>query len=601
MPGPGSGPGPRGDAMAQKEKASFSSFMKIIRFAKKYYPMIIIATILAIGGSIITIIGPDIISDLTNDIYAGVTTGVMDLDSISKTCINLLILYSVGAVLSYGEQLIMAHVTQSVSKELRTNIDQKINRLPLAYFDGNSTGDILSRVTNDVDLIAQTLGSSIANLVSAITLFVGVVIMMFVSNWILALTTIIASVLGFIVTSILVSHSQKYFDRKQDILGDMNGEIEEMYTNHDVANSYNATEGVIADFNKLNDDMYVANTRSQFLSGCMQPVMSFTGNFSYIAVFAIGIGLIVNNSGSMTFGTIMSFVIYAKLFSQPLSTFAQSLTSIQQASAASKRVFDLLEETELSDESEKTATIENNQGNVVFDHVKFSYVPEKPLIKDFNFEVTSGQKVAIVGPTGAGKTTLVNLLMRFYEINSGNIYIDGVSIQDMKREDVRDQFDMILQDTWLFKGTVRENLVYNKKDVSDEEVEQACKTVGLSHFVNTLEHGYDTVLDENCSLSEGQKQQLTIARAIIKNSPLLILDEATSNVDTRTELKIQKAMDELTKGRTSFVIAHRLSTIKDADVILVVNDGDIIETGTHEELLKKNGFYAELYNSQFAV
>lgn len=495
----------------------------------------------------------------------------------------------------------MADVTQKTSKRLRSDINKKINQLPLSYFDTTTRGDILSRITNDVDTISQTLSSTIANLVNAITLFIGVIIMMFVVNWELALVTIASSIIGFILVFFILTFSQKYFNKRQKNLGDMNGHIEEIYSNHHVVKSYNGESKAIEQFDVINKELYRNNYKSQFLSGLMQPIMNFSGNLSYASIFIVGVFLILNGNSNVGFGTIISFTIYARLFSQPLSTFAQSLTSIQQASAASRRVFEMLEAPNLEDESKKNKKLEEVKGDVEFKNVQFGYHKDNLIIKNFSIELKRGQKVAIVGPTGAGKTTIVNLLMRFYEVTSGDILIDGVSIQEMKREEVHNLFDMILQDTWLFHGSVRENLVYNKENVTNETLDMVCKAVGLQHFIQTLPNGYDTILDDSINISEGQKQQLTIARAMIKDAPLLILDEATSSVDTRTEIVIQNAMDQLTVGRTSFVIAHRLSTIKNADIILVMNKGDIIEQGTHEQLLAKKGFYAELYNSQFEI
>lgn len=592
--------GPRRMTTTANEKGSLKSFKKMIWFCKPYFPAIIIAIIFAVGGAVCSILGPEKISDLMNIISDGVILGI-DMSAFLNICFALLTLYLVSAILSYSQQFIMAVVTQKTSKKLRTSIDEKINRLPLSYFDKTTKGDILSRVTNDVDTISQTLSSSIANLVSAAALFIGVIIKMFSSNWILALTTIGSSLLGFILMALILGKSQKYFNQKQEQLGMMNGQIEEVYTNHNIVKSYNAIDNETEKFSRINHNLYTSNWKSQFLSGLMMPIMNFVGNFGYVMIFVVGVALYVNGNTQVTLGTLMAFVIYSKLFSQPLTTFAQSMTSIQQASAASKRVFDMLEAEEMPDESHKTEHIEVVKGDVEFKHVQFEYIENEPIIKNFSASIKAGQKIAIVGPTGAGKTTIVNLLMRFYDIKSGDITIDGISTRDMKRENVHDLFDMILQDTWLFKGTIRENLIYNKENVSDEELDRACTAVGLHHFISTLPNGYDTVLDDNANLSEGQKQQLTIARAMIKDAPLLILDEATSNVDTRTELVIQDAMDRLTVGRTSFVIAHRLSTIKNADVILVMKKGDIVEMGNHEALLAKNGFYAELYNSQFEV
>lgn len=586
--------------MGTSEKGDMKSFKKMVMYCKPYFPAIVIAILFAVGGAVCTILGPEKISDLMDLIQEGIIFGV-DMSAFIQICIGLVVLYSVSAILSYSQQFIMAVVTQKTSRNLRSDIDKKINKLPLSYFDRTTKGDILSRVTNDVDTISQTLGSSIANLVSATALFVGVIIKMFASNWILALTTIGSSLIGFIFMALILRKSQKYFNQKQEQLGVMNGQIEEVYTNHNIVKSFNAVNNEKERFEEVNKKLYTCNWKSQFLSGLMMPIMTFVGNFGYVMIFVVGVAFIVNGNEQVTLGTLMAFVIYAKLFSQPLSTFAQSMTSIQQASAASKRVFDMLEAEEMSDESHKTAKLTEVVGNVEFKNVHFEYLPNEPIIHDFSASIHAGQKIAIVGPTGAGKTTIVNLLMRFYELKSGDITIDGISTKDMKREDVHDLFDMILQDTWLFKGTIRENLVYNKENVSDAELDKACRAVGLHHFISTLPNGYDTVLDDNANLSEGQKQQLTIARAMVKDAPLLILDEATSNVDTRTELVIQNAMDKLTEGRTSFVIAHRLSTIKNADVILVMRNGDIVEMGNHTELLAKQGFYAELYNSQFEV
>ena len=587
------------DKGAKREKADFKSFGKLLAYCKGYLPAIISAILLAVGGAVCTIIGPDRISDLTNTIKDGLMLGI-DMRAVLDICVGLVIIYGVGAILSYGQQFIMATVTQRATKRLRSDINGKINKLPLNYFDTTTTGDILSRMTNDIDTISQTLSQSTANLVSAIALFIGAVVMMFKTNAVLALTTIGASLLGFVFMAIILKISQKHFDKKQEQLGELDGQIEEVFTQHTTVKAYNAKHSVRRKFAKVNGALAVSDWKSQFLSGMMQPIMMFVGNLSYLLIFVVGISMIINGSKAVDIGTLMAFVIYARLFSQPLGTMAQAMTSIQQASAASRRVFGMLESEEMSDESKKTAHIDNPRGDVTFDGIRFGYLPDKEIIHGFSAELKKGQKVAIVGPTGAGKTTIVNLLMRFYELNAGDIRIDGTSIKDMKRERVHDLFDMILQNTWLFEGTIRENLVYNKQGVTDERLNEVCAAVGLSHYIACLPDGYDTVISESSQISEGQKQQLTIARAMIKDSPLLILDEATSNVDTRTELAIQNAMDKLTEGRTSFVIAHRLSTIKNSDVIMVLKDGDIIEQGNHEQLLQKKGFYAELYNAQFA-
>ena len=580
------------------EKADLGAIKKILIYCKRYLPALIAAIIFAIGGSVATIIGPEKISDLMNEITKGIMTGI-DMDAFEKICFTLVAIYVTGAILSYAQQFITATVTQNTARRLRRDIDTKINRLPLRYFDTTTKGDLLSRVTNDVDTISQTLSSSSANLISSLALFFGVIYKMFRTNAVLATVTIVSSLVGFVFMGLILKKSQVYFNRKQSDLGAMNGHIEEIYTNHNIVRAFGAKNSEHEKFGKINGHLYDSNWKSQFLSGMMMPMMNFVGNLAYALIFIVGVAFIVNGNTAVTLGTIMSFVIYAKLFSQPLSTFAQSMTSIQQASAASKRVFDLLEAQEQEDESRKTAEIKNVRGEVEFRNVKFGYLPDKTIIHDFSVKLGAGKKIAIVGPTGAGKTTMVNLLMRFYDTDSGDILVDGVPVRDMKRENVHELFDMILQDTWLFDGTIRENLVYNKKGVTDEELDKACAAVGLSHFIATLPQGYDTRLSDALNLSEGQKQQLTIARAMIKDSPMLILDEATSSVDTRTELVIQQAMDKLSEGRTSFVIAHRLSTIRNADLILVMKDGDIVEQGSHEELLAKNGFYAELYNSQF--
>lgn len=592
-------PGPFMRARGGREKFDAASLKKIILYCKPHLPLIIISLFCAIVGSITTIIGPERISDLINIIINGIISGV-DMAEFVRIAATLATIYVAGALFNYIQQFVMANVTQKTSKSLRTDIDKKINKLPLKYFDTTTKGDILSRVTNDVDTIAQTLGSSVANLVSALVLFVGVVIMMFKTNWILSLVTIFVSLFGFMFMAIILKHSQKYFNKVQTYVGDLNGHIEEAYSNYQVVKSYNAVDNETEKFVSHNKNLYSVGWKAQFLSSMMQPIMAFVGNLSFVLIFAVGVSIALNGGHGVTLGTLTAFIIYAQLFTQPLTTFAQNMTSVQQASAAGKRVFELLDAGELDSETEKTAKLTNIKGKVEFKNVKFGYDKNKLIIKNFSASILPGQKIAIVGPTGAGKTTIVNLLMRFYEIDSGDILIDDVSIKDLTRENVHDLFDMILQDTWLFSGTVRENLIYNKQNISTKQLNEVCNAVGLNHFVQTLPNGYDTMLNDVGSLSEGQKQQLTIARAMIKNSPLLILDEATSNVDTRTEQTIQQAMDELTKGRTSFIIAHRLSTIRNADLILVLKDGDIVEQGNHKQLLNKNGFYAELYNSQFA-
>ena len=582
-----------------KEKGDLKSLNKLFKYTKKYHIAIIVAFVCAIVSAVCTIIGPSFLSDLTNVIQAGLIGKDIDMSEVTRLSITLLSLYSLGAIIAFVQQFIMATVTQRTANSLRSDINKKINTLPLAFFDSSSTGDVLSIVTNDVDTISQTLSSSIANFVSAVVLFFGVIIMMFVKNWILALTVILSSVIGFMLMGLILSKSQVYFNRKQEYLGKMNGHIEEIYTNHNVVKAYNSVENEKTKFDAFNEGLYINNWKSQFLSGLMMPLMGFIGNFSYVMIFIVGVAISISSPSFLKFGTIIAFTIYARLFNQPLNTISQSMTNLQQTSAASKRVFNILQMQDMENEDGKISHIDSVKGNIDFENVSFRYLEDKPIINNFSVSIKSGQKVAIVGPTGAGKTTIVNLLMRFYDINSGTIKIDGISTKDMRRECVHDMFDMILQDTWLFNGTLRENLAYNKTGVSDDDLLRVCKAVGLSHLVESLPNGLDTVLDEKASLSEGQKQQLTIARAMIKDAPLLILDEATSNVDTRTELIIQNAMDKLTENRTSFVIAHRLSTIKNANIILVINHGDIVEMGNHQELLAKNGFYADLYNSQF--
>lgn len=584
----------------QKEKFELKSFNKILKYCKPYLPAIIISIICAITGAVTTILGPEKIGDLMDEITNGIVNGV-DMNAFIAIVIFLVCLYGIGAIFNYAQQFIMAIVTQKASKRLRSDIDKKINKLPLAYFDKTTRGDILSRVTNDVDTISQTLGSSIANLVSSLVLFVGVTVMMFVTNWLLALVTIGTSIIGIIFMMLIIKKSQKHFIKKQEYLGELNGHIEEVYTNFEVVKSYNAINNEKQKFDNHNKNLYNAGWKADFLSGLMMPIMSFVGNLAYLLIFVVGIAIILGGGTAVTLGTLMSFVIYAKLFTQPLTTFAQSMTSIQQASAASGRVFDILEQEELENEDNKTTVLSpaDIQGNVEFKNVNFSYNKDVPVINNFSIKINAGDKVAIVGPTGAGKTTLVNLLMRFYEMDSGDILIDNVSIKDLSRENVHALFGMILQDTWLSSGTLRENLAYNSPNITDEKLDEVCANVGLTHFIKTLPKGYDTYLADANNLSEGQKQQITIARAMLKNSPMIILDEATSNVDTRTELVIQNAMDKLTQNRTSFVIAHRLSTIKNADVILVLQHGDIVEYGNHSSLLEKNGVYAELYDSQF--
>lgn len=582
----------------EKPKDFKKSMKKLLMWDKKLLPFYILAIIFAISGSICSIIGPNGLSNLTDTITEGVLTGI-NFDKIKSIGIFLLTVYVISGILTFLTGFIMATTANKLAKKLRTNISQKINKLPLRYYDTHSFGDVLSRVTNDVDTIGMSISHSLGTFVHAVALLLSSVVMMFYTNWMMALTAILTSLIGFIFMFLILSKSQKYFNERQVDLGNLNGHIEEMYSGYNVVKVYNGKKKSIETFKELNEKLFNCSRKSQFLSGLMQPIMNFIGNLSYVVVCILGAVLVKNDV--ITFGVIVAFIVYVRLFTSPLQQIAQGLTNLQSAAAASERVFEFLEEENMPDESGKNKKLSSEvvKGNIEFEHVKFGYNSDKLIIKDFSAKAKSGQKIAIVGPTGAGKTTLVNLLMKFYEINSGDIKIEGVSINDLTRENVHDLFVMVLQDTWLFNGTIRENIVYNKENVSDEEVLKACKTVGLEHFIKSLPYGLDTVLMDNDSISAGQKQLLTIARAMIEDAPFLILDEATSNVDTRTEELVQKAMDKLTEGRTSFIIAHRLSTIKNADLILVINEGNIIEQGNHEELLAKNGFYADLYNSQF--
>lgn len=590
--------GPHGPGMGAGEKAKDfkKSFASLIAYSRKYVPAIIIALILAVTGTIFSIIGPNKIQDLTDIITDGFMTGI-DMDGIKEIAFLLVVLYSLGFVFTYIQNFIMATVTQRISKGLRAAISDKINKVPLNYFNKTSLGDVLSRVTNDIDMIGQTLNMSIGNLVTAVTMLIGSLFMMIYTNWIMAATAVFATLIGFALMMFIMGKSQKHFIRQQTELGNINGHIEEVYTGHNVVKVYNGTKKAVDEFEEINGRLYDSAWKSQFLSGIMQPLMGFIGNFGYVAVCVVGAALVMNDK--ISFGVIVAFMMYIRLFTNPLSQIAQAATSLQTTAAASERVFEFLAAEEMEDESGKTKRLETAKGDVEFKNVKFGYVDDKIIIHNFSAHAKAGQKIAIVGPTGAGKTTMVNLLMRFYELNAGEILIDGVPINQLTRENVHDLFCMVLQDTWLFEGTIRENIVYSKEGVTDEDIARACKAVGIDHFIRTLPKGYDTVLNDKANLSAGQKQLITIARAMIENAPLLILDEATSSVDTRTEIQIQNAMDKLTEGRTSFVIAHRLSTIKNADLILVMKDGDIIESGNHEELLANNGFYAELYNSQF--
>ena len=573
------------------------SLIKLFHYCRKYLPLILIALIGASIGTVLTLFGPDKLSEMT-DLITGGLFGSMDLEAIADIGWTLVIIYGVSFILSLGQGLIMANITQRISKQLRTALSDKVNKLPMAYYNNTTTGDILSRVTNDIDTIGQTLNQSIGMLVTAMCLFIGSLIMMFKTNVIMSLTAILSILLGFVLMMLLMKTSQKYFLSQQESLGAINGHVEEVYSGHFIVKAYNGENQMREAFETINENLRDSAYKAQFLSGLMMPMMMFIGNLGYVAVCIVGAVLAMNDK--ISFGVIVAFIMYIRYFTQPLAQMAQAAQSLQSASAASHRVFEFLEAEEMEDECHKQQKLTSATGKVEFKNVQFSYSKNgKPVIKNFSTLAKPGQKIAIVGPTGAGKTTLVNLLMRFNEINGGDILIDDVSIHDLTRENIHDLFCMVLQDTWLFEGSIKENLIYNQEHITDEQVQQACQAVGLHHFIETLHDGYDTILNDKVNLSAGQKQQLTIARAMLKQAPMLILDEATSSVDTRTELLIQQAMDQLMEGRTSFVIAHRLSTIKNADVILVLKDGDILESGNHEELLAKNGFYAELYNSQF--
>ena len=583
---------------ASKPKDFKKAIINLFGYCKDYYRLIIFAIVLSIISSIFSIIGPGKVRDIINEITIGLTSTI-NMEVIKDITLFLAVMYVLGAIFHYVEAYLMAIMTNKLSKNLRNKISVKINKIPLKYFDSTSYGDILSRVTNDVDTISRTLSESVSDLVSSIVLFIGVVLVMFITNPVMAITGILASLIGFSLLAFILAKSQKYYEIQQKELGNLNGHIEEAYSGHNVVKIYNNVENSKDEFEKINEKMFNSSIKSHFLSGLMPPIMGFIGNFGYVAICIVGSILVIN--GKINVATIVSFMMYTRLFTSPLSTIAQGFIELQSAAAASERVSEFLSESELEDESSKTLVLDRNkvEGNIEFNHVVFGYDDDKNIIKDFNVSVEKGEKVAIVGPTGAGKTTMVNLLMRFYEIKNGSITIDGVNTRDITRENVHDLFCMVLQDTWVFEGTIKENIIYNRKNITDNEVEDACRVVGLDHFIKALPLGYDTVLDDIESLSAGQKQLLTIARGMLSDAPFLILDEATSSVDTRTEELVQKAMDALTKGRTSFIIAHRLSTIKNADLILVMKDGNIIEQGSHNELMEKNGFYTELYNSQF--
>ena len=596
-PAPRRGPHGHGPAMRGEKADDFRlAWRRLFHYMDRYRAPFIAALVIACVGTVLTLAGPNLISDVTDLIQEGLY-GPMDLDGVVSICLILVALYALSAVLTFVQQYIMTTISQRTASNFRRDISTKINRLPLRYFDSNTTGDVMSRVTNDVDTLGQSMNQSISTMATAITLLGGSVIMMLYTNVTMAATAILSSLVGFAFMAVVMGRSQKYFERQQSDLGDMNGHVEEMYSGHLVMKAYGGEAAAKSDFDRINDSLYRSGFMSQFLGGMMMPFMNFIGNFGYVMVCIVGALLCID--GRISFGVIVAFMIYVRLFTQPLTQISQAVVSMQSVAAAAERVFEFLDEPEMEDESEKSVKLENVQGHVEFRDVRFGYSPDKEIIHGFSAEILPGQKVAIVGPTGAGKTTMVNLLMRFYEVNGGDILIDGVSTRDMRREDVHDLFCMVLQDTWLFEGTIRENIVYSKEGVTDERLDEVCKAVGLYHYIQTLPDKYDTVLGDNANLSAGQRQQVTIARAMVDGSPLLILDEATSSVDTRTERVIQEAMDRLTEGRTSFVIAHRLSTIRNSDLILVMRDGNIVEQGTHDELLARGGFYADLYNSQF--
>lgn len=581
----------------EKSGNFFQVWGKLLRYSKQYAFILILALLFAAGGNILTVIGPSYIGQLTNVIEEGLG-GTINMDAIMNIGFILLGLYGFSGAFSLFQGLIMVTVTQKISQKLRSDISSKINRLPMAYFSKTTVGDTLSRVTNDVDTVSQSLNNSVRNLVTSGTMLIGSLVMMLLTNGWMTLTAVGATLIGIVLIGLIMSKSQKYFVQQQNKLGDVNGQIEEVYSGHSVVRAYNNEENARQEFDQMNHELRESGFKAQALSSLMRPIMTFIGNFGYVAVCVVGAALTI--SGNISFGIVVAFIMYVRYFTQPLAQIAQAFQSLQSAAAAGERVFELLEKDEMADESEKTTYIESIEGQVEFSNVQFSYEEtQEPVIKNFSAIAKPGQKIAIVGHTGAGKTTIVNLLMRFYEIDQGEITIDGVSIQDLTRQNVHEQFCMVLQDTWIFEGTVRENLVYNTDNVSDVELVKASEAVGVDHFIRTLPQGYDTVLDDQANLSHGQRQQLTIARAIIADKPMLILDEATSSVDTRTEAKIQEAMDALMEGRTSFVIAHRLSTIKNADTILVMEDGAIIESGNHDELIAQNGVYTDLYNSQF--
>ena len=590
--------GGRGMRVAEKPKDFKGAFAMILRYIRHFMPGVIAALLCAMIGSGLTLFGPDRLGRITKLIEAGMEGRGFDLAAVVRITVALVLFYLGSSALVYGQNFLMTTMTQKIMKMMRSDISRKLNRIPLKRYDSASFGDLLSRVTNDVDTIGESLNNAVPQLCSAVVLFLGCAVLMLFTNLILGVVALAASMIGFFSMNIIIKRSQKYFSRRQRYLGELNGHIEEIYAAHNIVKTYNGEAEAKQEFSRLNRLLFENNWKSQFMSGVMNPMMELVGNLGYLAVCVLG--AVMTKNGLIDFAVIVAFIVYVKLFTQPLGQVAQSVTNLQSAAAAAERVFSFLDEPEMEDESYKQETLEVCRGKVEFEHVNFGYLPERTIIHDFSTVIQPGQKVAIVGPTGAGKTTIVNLLMRFYELNSGRILIDGVDIANLTRENVHDLFCMVLQDTWLFEGTIKENIVYSMENVSDEKVIEACKAVGLDYFIRTLPMGYDTKLGDESNLSAGQRQLMTIARAMVEDAPLLILDEATSSVDTRTEVLVQRAMEKLTAGRTSFTIAHRLSTIRSADVILVMKDGDIIETGNHEELLEKQGRYYELYMTQFS-
>lgn len=590
--------GPRGQKIigGEKPKNFCDAIFKLCGFSKAWLPIIIVAGILSIGGQMTRVYGPSQLSKITDIVTQGLSATI-DVEAVLKIAVFLLFLYILGWIFNFSSNLLMAHASQNITKKLRSNLCKKVNNVPLSYFDTTTTGNIMSRIANDSDIIGTTLNQSLGTLISALALLVGSVVFMFITNWTMAIAAVLSSLIGFFIVFGIVSHSQKYFNEQQEELGKLNGIIEETYAGHTVVHTCNAESVSKEEFVKTNERLFENAWKSQFLSGLMQPLMGFVGNFGYVVVCILGAVLTLNHI--ISFGVVVAFMIYVRQFTEPLSQIAQAITSLQSAAAATERISELLEQEEIQPDDSNSVAIDYAKGEVEFDHVKFGYKPEKIIIKDFSAVARPGQKIAIVGPTGAGKTTLVNLLMRFYELNDGSIKIDEIPTTKMTRASVHNQFCMVLQDTWIFDGTIKENIIYCDQNVTDKQVIDACKAVGLHHYITTLPNGYNTVLNGTESLSAGQKQLITIARAMIRNASMLILDEATSSIDTRTEQLIEKAMDKLMSGRTSFVIAHRLSTIKNANLILVMSQGEIVESGTHEKLLKKDGKYAELYNSQF--